>query len=66
MAAMISSLAGSMENFEPGDLISSVNGEAVQSVTGLRAILEKLHPGDPVVVQVQRGDQLMLIALELP
>lgn len=66
VAATIASLAGSTEDLEPGDLISSVNGETVLNVAGLRGILDKLQSGDPVVVQLQRGDELLLISFELP
>ena len=59
--------AGSEENqFLPGDLIDAVNTEAVTSVAGLRAAIENLHSGDPMVFQIQRSGKLMFLSFELP
>jgi len=53
------------ENLLPGDLVVSLNGEAVQDVAALRAMLKKLSSGSPVVLQVQRFGQLRFLAFEL-
>jgi len=59
--------AGSGENqFLPGDLIDAINTEAVTSVAGLRALIENLHSGDPMVFQIQRSGKLMFLSFELP
>lgn len=47
--------------FQPGDLIYAVNKQPVFSLSGLREIIGQLQPGDPVVVQVERMNQLRYI-----
>ncbi|MDH3214680.1 MAG: trypsin-like peptidase domain-containing protein [Candidatus Krumholzibacteria bacterium] len=49
----------------PGDVIHMVNRTPVGSVENLRALLNGLQTGDAVVCQVERGGQLMFIALEI-
>lgn len=39
----------------PGSVITSVNGAAVNSATGLTNILDQHHPGDTVALGVQNG-----------
>jgi len=46
----------------PGDIVRSVNKAAVTSVTGLRSTVERIAPGDAVVLQVERGGKLSFIA----
>jgi len=43
-----------------------VNGEPVANIAALRAVLAKLESGDAVVVNIQRGSKLALLAFELP
>jgi serine protease Do len=52
--------------FMTGDLICELNGEAVRDIASLVGAITKLHPGDPVVVQLQREGQLMFVAFEMP
>ncbi len=67
VAARVAGLPGSAEEgLVPGDLIISLNGEAVPNVEALRALIAKLPSGSPVVLQIQREDQLRFIVLELP
>jgi serine protease Do len=49
---------------QPGDVIYSVNQEPVASVESLRAVLARLKPGSPVVLQVERGGELRFLVLE--
>jgi serine protease Do len=51
--------------FAPGDVIYAVNRVPVNGVSDLRALLEQLRAGDPVVVQVQRSGELMYLAFTL-
>jgi S1-C subfamily serine protease len=37
----------------PGDVIVSINGHAVASRSGMQALLEPHHPGDPVGINWQ-------------
>jgi serine protease Do len=53
------------EGFVPGDVIYAINGEEIKSLADLRTQLAGVKIGDSVVFQVQRGIELMFIALEL-
>lgn len=57
---------GAVAEFTTADLICELNGEPVRDVAGLKAAIAMLHPGDPVVVQLQRQGQLMFVAFEMP
>jgi len=35
------------------------------SILALRASLDQLKPGDPIVLQIQRGERLMFVAIDL-
>jgi serine protease Do len=54
------------EPFKAGDVVHSINRQAVANVAALRALLRKLKPGDPVAVQVERDGRLRFISFELP
>jgi serine protease Do len=49
----------------PGDIIYAVNRVPVRGLGELRAFLETLRIGDPVVVQLQRQGELMYLAFTL-
>jgi serine protease Do len=49
----------------PGDVIHAVNASTVADVDALRSALEKLEPGDAVVLQLERADGLRFVGLEL-
>jgi serine protease Do len=66
VAAKIIDAEAPNDGFMAGDLICAVNGEPFQNIAELRDMLNKLHSGDPVVVQIQRLNKLMFIAFELP
>jgi serine protease Do len=66
VAARVAGLPGSEEGLAPGDLIISFNGKAVPNIETLRALLGDMQSGSPVVLQIQRADQLRFIVLELP
>jgi serine protease Do len=66
VAARVAGLPGSEAGLAVGDLIISLNGKAIPNVATLRADLGKLPSGSPVVFQIQRGDQLRFIILDLP
>jgi serine protease Do len=66
VAAKVMSVPSPSEEFKPGDLIYAVNGNAVANIAALRAALGKLKSGDAVVVNIQRGLKLALLAFELP
>jgi serine protease Do len=49
---------------QPGDVIYSVNGKHVDDVAGLRAALQQIKPDQPIVLQIQRQDQLTFMVLD--
>ena len=61
-----STVAGAIDSrdggFAPGDLIYAVNRVPVSGLGDLRTLLENVRIGDPVVVQLQRGSELMYLA----
>ena len=64
-----STVAGAIDSrdggFAPGDVIYAINRVPVSGLGELRALLEKLRIGDPVVVQLQRRGELMYLAFTL-
>ena len=64
-----STVAGAIDSrdggFAPGDVIYAVNRVPVSGLSELRALLEKLQIGDPVVVQLQRHGEFMYRAFTL-
>ena len=64
-----STVAGATDSrdggFAPGDIIYAVNRVPVSGLGDLRALLEQLRIGDPVVVHLQRRGELMYLAFTL-
>ena len=52
------------EGPEAGDVIHAVNNTPVKDLAGLKAALKDLHPGDPVVLQVEREGALSYLVME--
>jgi serine protease Do len=50
---------------EPGDVIYAVNGVSVRGLAELRTAIDKVPPGDAVVLQVERAGQLRFLAFEI-
>lgn len=65
VAARVAGFSPPEEGLLQGDLISSMNGEAITGLAGLRAALDRLKQDDAVVFQVQRLGRLMFIAFNL-
>jgi serine protease Do len=51
--------------FQPGDVIYEVNRKPIDGVKTLRALMGGLKPGDAVVVQIERFEQLMYVAFKV-
>jgi serine protease Do len=49
----------------PGDVIFAVNQQPIESLGDLRAAAEKLQPGEPVILHIERRWELMYVALEV-
>jgi serine protease Do len=50
----------------PGDIIRTLNGQRMTTLNRLRTALKALPAGAPVVLQIQRGGQLMFVAAASP
>lgn len=48
-----------------GDVIYSLNTLPMVSVAALQSSLEKLKPGDPAILQVQRNQRMMYLAIDI-
>lgn len=48
-----------------GDVIRTLNGQAMTTLERLRAALQSLPPGAPVVLQIQREQRLLFVAFTL-
>jgi serine protease Do len=63
---VVSTVAGALDSREgglsPGDVVHSVNRKPIATVAELRAALDAVSPGDPVVLQLERDGALMYLA----
>jgi serine protease Do len=50
---------------QTGDIITAVNGTLIAGLPDLREEVGKVPPRSPCVLQVQRGDRLMFLTLDL-
>ena len=48
-----------------GDVIYTANNQPVGNLAELRALIEPLQPGDPLVLQIERRGQLMYLGFEV-
>lgn len=49
---------------EPGDVIHSVNTTSIKDIAGLKQALKDLHPGDAIVLQVEREGAFSYLVME--
>jgi len=54
------------DNFQSGDVVYALNRQPVKDVAGLRTLVKKLKPGDPIAVQIERAGKLRFVSFELP
>jgi serine protease Do len=54
------------DNFQSGDLVYALNRQPIKDVAGLRTMVKKLKPGDPIAVQIERAGKLRFVSFELP
>ncbi len=66
VTALVAGFAGLEEGLAPGDLIISLNGKPVFDVDSLRKLLGNQQAGNPIVLQIQRGNRLRFIVMDLP
>jgi serine protease Do len=65
VAALAANTLGAETELQPGDIIHAVNGKHIEKLEALRAALDAIPSGGPVVLQVERDSQLHYIAFEL-
>jgi S1-C subfamily serine protease len=58
-------LIGPETGLKTGDVIHSMNKLPIDSLDSLRATLDGVKRGDPVVLQVERDGQLQWLAFEM-
>jgi serine protease Do len=51
-------------DLRPGDIIYGLNQRPIESVQQLRSLLQELKPRQPVVLRIERGNQLQYVAFE--
>jgi serine protease Do len=66
MVTRIQSPSAVNSGLQPGDVVHSVNNDFVYDLGGLRAAMSKFKTGDAVALLVERGEQLLYVAFELP
>lgn len=50
---------------QAGDVIHQLNTKPIDSTQALRSAIDKLKPGDPVVLQIEREGDLMFLSFEM-
>lgn len=50
---------------QAGDVIHQLNTVAIESAQALRSAVDKLKPGEPVVLQIERDGDLMFLSFEM-
>jgi S1-C subfamily serine protease len=50
---------------QPGDVIHAVNGQWISDLPALRAAIDAVKPGAPVVLQLERRGVLMYLAFAI-
>jgi S1-C subfamily serine protease len=53
------------QTLQAGDVITAVNGTLIAGLPDLRDEVSRIPPHGPCVLQVQRGERLMFLALDL-
>jgi serine protease Do len=46
---------------QPGDVIHAVNRTLIQDLAALRAAVDALQPGDPLVLRVERDGEMLFL-----
>ena len=65
VAAMAADLLGLENDLQAGDVIHSLNGKHIETITGLRAALKAMPPGAPGVLQIERESKYMYVTFEM-
>lgn len=62
VAARIPTQSGLESGLQPSDVIHAINGTFVNSVPELRSSLERLKPGEPTALLIERAGRLQYLA----
>jgi serine protease Do len=62
VAGLIPSRSGTFHGLQASDVIHAVNGDLVNSLANLRSSLERIKPGDPVALLIERAGQMQYLA----
>jgi len=62
---VVSESGAARAGVRPGDIIISVNGNAISSFEELRAILDTLSPGDEMAMQAMRNGMMIEFSIIL-
>lgn len=65
VAAVLSVVPTWGPGFQPGDVLSSINGQRIQNVDEARRILREVQPGDSAVIHLERAGQMQFLAVEI-
>jgi len=63
VVARAAGAGGAESSLTTGDVIHAVNGAPVTTLDGLRSALDKLAPGSPVVLQIERDQRFTFLTL---
>ena len=55
---------GAEDGLRPGDVVYAVNGVSVRGLAELRSAAARPAPGEPLVLQVERGGRLVYVVVE--
>ena len=65
VAALSADTSGADADLQAADVIHEVNGQHIETLDGLRAVLNAIPSGAPGVLQVERDGRLMYVAFEM-
>jgi serine protease Do len=65
VAARSGNGSGSEDDLRPGDVVYAINGVSVRDLRELRQAVGRPAPGEALVLQVERGGELLFVVVEL-
>ncbi|MDQ1380576.1 MAG: serine protease Do [Actinomycetota bacterium] len=65
ITAMASTAPAARAGAQVGDVVESINGRAVESITDVTALVRSIDPGISIVIELRRGNQAVTYRVEL-
>jgi S1-C subfamily serine protease len=62
---MASTAPAARAGAQVGDVVESINGRAVESITDVTALVRSIDPGISIVIELRRGNQAVTYRVEL-